>query len=535
MAISNSSKIWFSPKPTKDGVYRYDIVINGVTVFVGNTYLTANQNPIIDIAGVLKQFVDVNKPPYSAIGELSGVYKNIDVKLYLDNNVYTNSTSQFFIYESPNYNSDITTPILSNLSVEGINTMPMLQGWDYFPKRGYLLPTYPAVASDVFTFDMICAMQNQPFTHNIKIYYDNGLMYQPQTIQLAGGGCYQYSLPLNWLLQDMSGSNLEYNAIDELFNFSDFDSDYTFTDSSVVYSETLDEEGDTYLMRTYGNIYCVDEEADINNAKHIVNFHSKIYHKTGGVDTVNFIRDGVNNYSYNYVFNNILNIDKISVVFVNDDDTETILDVSPDMTVWNKINANDNAKDSLTISLMMKPNGEFIVNEYITIQTQRIVVNMTATICDAKHINISTQLSEISNNRYDYKIANFDSKSRYFLKWKDRYGMPQVQPFGGTYKYSEDITKNTITNHLNTNKIVDITTKSKWLLNTKWIKQEFYPFYESIFVSPYLILYDAKEDKQYSVILTNTEYEEKTFNNQNRQLFNLQLTVELDTSETMVY
>ena len=360
-------------------------------------------------------------------------------------------------------------------------------------------------------------------------------MYQPQTIQLAGGGCYQYSLPLNWLLQDMSGSNLEYNDIDELFNFSEFDSDYTYSDSSVVYSETLDEEGDIYLMRTYGNIYCINEDLDINNAKHIVNFYSKIYYTTGGVDTVNFIRDGVNNYSYNYVFNNILNIDRISVILVNDDNTETVLDVSPNLTAWNKINAKDNAKDSLTISLMMQQNGEFIVNEYITIQTERIVVDMTATICDAKQINISTQLSEISNNRYDYKIANFDSKSRYFLKWKDRYGMPMVQPFGGTYKYGENITKNTITNYLNTNKIVDITTKSKWLLNTKWIKQEFYPFYESIFVSPYLILYDAKEDKQYSVILTNTEYEEKTFNNQNRQLFNLQLTVELDTSETMVY
>ena len=535
MAISNSYKIWFSPKPNRDGVYRYDILINGETVFVGNTYLTANQNPIIDIAGVLKQYVDVNKPPYSAIGELSGIFKNISVKLYLDNNVYTNSTTNFFIYENPNYNSDITTPILSNLLNEGINTMPMLQGWDYFAKRGYLLPTYPAVASDVFTFDMVCAMQNQPFKQDIKIYYNNGLMYQPQSVQLAGGGCYQYSLPLNWLLQDISGSNLEYNAIDDLFNFSEFDSDYIYSDSSVVYSETLDEEGDIYLMRTYGNIYCIGEDANINNAKHITNFYSKIYYKTGGVDTVNFMRDGANNYSYNYVFNNILNIDKISVVLVNDDNTETILDVLPDMRVWNKINANDNAKDSLTISLIMQQNGEYIVNEYITIQTQRIVVDMTATICDVKHMNISTQLSEISNNRYDYKIANFDSKSRYFLKWKDRYGMPMVQPFGGTYKYGEDITKNTITNHLNTRKIVDITTKSKWLLNTKWIKQEFYPFYESIFVSPYLILYDAKEDKQYSVILTNTEYEEKTFNNQNRQLFNLQLTVELDTSETMVY
>lgn len=91
--------------------------------------------------------------------------------------------------------------------------------------------------------------------------------------------------------------------------------------------------------------------------------------------------------------------------------------------------------------------------------------------------------------------------------------MPQCQPFGGTYKYSESISKNTVTDYKNTKKIIDITNTPKWLLNSKWIKQEYYPFYESIFVSPYLQLYDAKEDKLYNVILTNTEYDEKTFNN----------------------
>ena len=70
---------------------------------------------------------------------------------------------------------------------------------------------------------------------------------------------------------------------------------------------------------------------------------------------------------------------------------------------------------------------------------------------------------------------------------------------------------------------------------TDYISEKLYPFYESIFVSPYLQLYDAKEDKLYDVILVNTEYDEKTFNNQSRNLFNLQLEVELDTTQKIIY
>jgi hypothetical protein len=102
-------------------------------------------------------------------------------------------------------------------------------------------------------------------------------------------------------------------------------------------------------------------------------------------------------------------------------------------------------------------------------------------------------------------------------------------------QYGEEITKNTIMNYQNRKRVIDITNTSKWILNTGWIKQDLYPIYESIFVSPYLQLYDKNEDKIYNVILRNTEYEEKTFNNQNKQLFNLQLEVELDNHQYMVY
>jgi hypothetical protein len=156
-------------------------------------------------------------------------------------------------------------------------------------------------------------------------------------------------------------------------------------------------------------------------------------------------------------------------------------------------------------------------------------------ICDANSINITTFTPINSSQRYSYKIANLDGKSRYFLKWRDRYGMTQIQPFKGTHTYSEDIEKSTITNYQNIKKITDVSVNGKWKLNTDWISERLYPFYESIFVSPWLQLYDAKEDKVYSVILTNTDYTEKTFKNQNRSLFNLQLEVELASKQTIIY
>ena len=246
------------------------------------------------------------------------------------------------LYENPHYNSKVSTMILDNFAPQNINTMPMLQGWDYGANEGYLLPTYPTIPSANITFDMVCGYQNMPIVNSIKINYNTGLTDIPTYLQLDGNGVYQYSLPLSWILRGIDGS---------------------------------------------------------------------------------------------------------------------------------------------------------------------------ATVCDATSMDIETFSPINTNQRYKYTIAKFDNQSRYFLKWKDRYGMPQVQPFGGTYKYSESINKNTITNYKNSKKIIDISNTPRWALNSKWIKQEYYPFYESIFVSPYLQLFDAKEDKLYNVILKNTEYDEKTFNN----------------------
>lgn len=528
-SIYNGINIWFSNKPTDSGVYRYDVMVNGEIVFIGNTYLEGGKNPIIDITDIVKNYVDVNKPPFSTIGEKSNVYKSVSVKLYFDGSEHTQSTDKFMIYENPYFNSNVSTPILDNFVTQNIITMPMLQGWDYNAESGYLVPTYPAVASNNITFDMVCGYQNMPIINDFSVNYDNGLIDKPKYIQVSGGGVYQYSLPLSWLLRGVDGSDYVFDTITDLFSFSTFAPYYSYADTEY------EVEYDELLKREYTNT----RYAEGNVALPVINQYTRVYYTNGTNEIVNFRTvgdyDGADDYTITYEFTNILNIDHINIYLEFDDGGEEVLTITPNVSNWTQINSVDNSLDRLTINLGMKPDGGYAVNEYISIITDKIILDMVATVCNAKSMDIFVFSPINSNRRYKYTIANFDNQSRYFLKWKDRYGMPQVQPFGGTYKYGESITKNTVVNYLNTKKIIDISNTPKWLLNTKWIKQEYYPFYESIFVSPYLQLYDAKEDKIYNVILKNTEYDEKTFNNQNKQLFNLQLEVELDTTEYMIY
>lgn len=500
---NNRFNIWFSNKPNTSGVYRYDVSIDSELVFVGNTYLEADKNPIIDVTDIIKNYVDVNKPPFSATGEKSSIYKTVDVTIYINDTTYTQSSDIFMIYENPQYNSKVSTMILDNFVAQNIYTMPMLQGWDYGANEGYLLPTYPAMPSDDFTFDMVCVYQRMPIINSFTINYANGLTNDPIFININGNGVYQYSIPMSTLLTSVSEDMTVTSPV----------SDY-FEPNAKGWQVTQD---DNVLKLQNSNGIAIDEASvtytrgDLPVIGLIINTSSDPYFT--GNTTLTFTPNNIPA-SIRVALSN----GGIRVGTVNFTVNKNNLPVGT---------------TSVEVTIIIDYNTSTQRNE-ISLQTT-IDYTKTATICDASSMDVLTWSPLNTNQRYTYTIAKFDNQSRYFLKWKDRYGMPQVQPFSGTYKYSESISKNTVTDYKNTKKIIDISNTPKWLLNSKWIKQEYYPFYESIFVSPYLQLYDAKEDKLYNVILTNTEYDEKTFNNQNRQLFNIQLEVELDTTETMIY
>lgn len=133
------------------------------------------------------------------------------------------------------------------------------------------------------------------------------------------------------------------------------------------------------------------------------------------------------------------------------------------------------------------------------------------------------------------EVAKIDTcPSQYYLMWQDRAGSFQSQPFDKVSTYSESFNREYITNYKGVKRPTTITTNPKIRVQTGYIDEKLYPYYESIFTSPYLLLYDTKEDKSYLVNVTG-DYTEKTFKNQSRQMFNIQLDLEFAKNQNMVY
>lgn len=134
------------------------------------------------------------------------------------------------------------------------------------------------------------------------------------------------------------------------------------------------------------------------------------------------------------------------------------------------------------------------------------------------------------------EVAIIDAcPAKFYLVWYDRFGGIQSQPFGKTETYSESLTYETTKNYKDELKHSSIKVQPKWKINSGWLDEKLLPYYESIFVSPQLLLYDYTNDKGYSVNITDTSYTEKSFKNQGRKLFNMNLTLEQNKIQNLIY
>ena len=151
-------------------------------------------------------------------------------------------------------------------------------------------------------------------------------------------------------------------------------------------------------------------------------------------------------------------------------------------------------------------------------------------------LNNSTKYQQYVASKNIIEVAKVDScPARYYLQWRDRFGSMQMQPFCKVDTYSEDLTRTEIKNYQDNRSLSNISIQPKWKLNTKWLNNTVYPYYESLLVSPWIKMYDTKEDIVYDVIITSSDYTEKTFKNQSRQQFNLQIDVEAVNTQNILY
>lgn len=485
-----------------DSTYRYDVLIDGELVFVGNVFIeSTSTGPIIDVTDIVRNYFEVLKPSFPSTPTKVGIIKEVTVTLYnKDKSDEETITDKIvFIYRQQNYNSFVTTE-LYDTDIPTTTPITFIQGYSQYNVS--FLPTYPKVPSSVLTFDYVFGngtLQSKP---SVSTSYNNGnnlyKIYETDSYLLANS-VYEFSIPLSEVLQ----IQIDNSSFVDISNYV----------SSVEAPnwEYVIEEGKSYMFgTTLSNIDRVLLECIFDD-----NFGSELT-------------------PYNTIF------DDESGSIMLDITTKTFNSRKPKRLVYTfksgnvtlstiKINLfNTQELNPLEITFGAAQNtGNHLINFAFGIMS---AANLTP--CQAQQIVINHNWASGGNA---YPIAKLDGNARYFLKWRDRYGMPQIQPFKGTYNYKENINRSTVTNYKNTKKLTDVTVQGSWLLNTDYIPEKLYPFYESIFVSPWLQLYDAKEDKLYDVILVNTEYDEKTFNNQSRNLFNLQLEVELDTTQKIIY
>lgn len=140
-----------------------------------------------------------------------------------------------------------------------------------------------------------------------------------------------------------------------------------------------------------------------------------------------------------------------------------------------------------------------------------------------------------ANSAYQYRhIATIEAcKSHYYLLWQDRFGSYQSQPFKGNIEYSEDITNSETLSYTDIRRKSAASVQPKWKINSGWLKENLFPFYESIFVSPVLKLYDTETQTEYDVILKDN-YVEKKYNNDKR-LLSLELKLEATEKQNITY
>ena len=140
-----------------------------------------------------------------------------------------------------------------------------------------------------------------------------------------------------------------------------------------------------------------------------------------------------------------------------------------------------------------------------------------------------------SNNVSQYRrIAIIEAcKERYYLLWQDRYGSYQSQPFKGKMEYSENIENSEYVSYTGERYKYNVQVQPKWKINSGWLKEDLFPFYESIYVSPILKLYDTETQTEYDVIL-NDNYVEKKYVNE-KKLLSIELNLEATEKQNITY
>ena len=100
-------------------------------------------------------------------------------------------------------------------------------------------------------------------------------------------------------------------------------------------------------------------------------------------------------------------------------------------------------------------------------------------------------------------------------------------------EYSENIENSEYVSYTGERHKYNVQVQPKWKINSGWLKEDLFPFYESIYVSPILKLYDTETETEYDVII-NDNYVEKKYVNE-KKLLSIELNLEATEKQNITY
>lgn len=536
--------------------------INENVLFVGNTFLNNGQTQktfdITDILSNLKWKGDIVKPLSSINNNKVNVVNQYYLTLTVSGTTYTSDTIDVaFIYRYPNRKSALEAELFDDGTSEGVAFQNCLQG----AKNGVyeLYPHVPYKNTSEYGFGIVAEVASGgsyntvlavPLDIEGELYLDNSLGY---TYSGATSVCFT---PLSGIFgaakesivsTEVETHNYEIDPdVDVPLYISYIDvedpenvptSVTVWTDANIIKHYALNQRISIDIemeMADGGNIYISHNQANNNTYIHLGGseftagtVHVEFQGNVRGDNMVFMIRDP-----------------KISKG--GSGNTTYLTMEIPNQIVGAAIYS-DTLQEGVTetdvINLLMflgrsQEEGTQIYNQVYDGNTTMIFSGSTAEV-DAVIGRISGLFDSWREEAYggvaqNVAIIDKGCLSKYYLLWQDRYGGYQSQPFEKTETFSEDFSYEEMKDYQNRRRNINIKVQPKWKIQTDWLEEKYYPYYESIFVSPYVLLYDTEEDKSYNVIATAKNYTEKTWKNQ-RKFFNLELELEQNKLQNIIY
>lgn len=540
------------------GTYVYQVKdAAGTVLFVGNCFLNIGQtSKTFDVTDILTnlKYKSCLKTPFNLVGSKINIINTYKITLTVGGTDYNSAQEDVaLIFRYPNRKSRLEATIFDRNTYEYPAAQNCLQG----AKNGLVdyLPHIPYQESTNMGFGAV-------------MEYASGGTFGTQTVSMPfsfDGGLYG-TLPATWT----GGTSENFTTLFGLFHNagtsrliipSYFPNDYVedYESGELVWQTQCDPEHQPTTVEITAGTGTQTFSFPLAETVTTVSIDVDMTSENGRIDiacnhSTAYLTMTSNDYSAGTIHIEFecwyaagpakFNIRRIKTSIGNYSQNETYLDINAagaliGEAIYSDTIINYDGVDAFLMSLgWTQMEAEDIIFQIDTKGRTTMIYSGTTEQCNAVFPQASAYFDcwrepVYGNAPQHIAIIDMGCLPKYYLMWQDRYGGYQCQPFakvdtfGNEYKFEE------MKDYENRSRNINIDVQPKWKVQTDWINEKYYPYYESIFVSPYVVLYDTEEDMVYNVLVTDKEYTEKTWSNQHN-FFNLELNLKLD-KQTIIY